>query len=57
VTLSRADTLRLAAESLTDVRTVRAVYEGRPTRPTSRERVKAAAERLGIAWVEKRRRK
>ncbi len=46
--LSRHDILRIATETLCDLRSVVAVVNGEEVRGTTRERVETAAKRLGI---------
>ena len=47
-TLNSHDYVRLAAEAIVAPRTVARLYAGRKTSTTTRERVRAAAERLGF---------
>lgn len=47
--VSDYDVKRIACESLCDYRTVRRAYEGGPVQNASRERIRRAAEALGIS--------
>ncbi len=37
----------LSAQALTDAKTTRRIYKGQPCRPSSKERLRRAAEQLG----------
>ena len=46
--LAAHDYVRIAAEGTVDPRTVRRIYEGERSSSTTRERVRQAAETLGL---------
>jgi DNA-binding LacI/PurR family transcriptional regulator len=46
--MDRATILRVAAESETDPRTVRALAMGKPVRPAMRERIERAMKKLRV---------
>ena len=48
--MTRADVLRIAAESGTDARTVLSYISGMTVRPQTAEAIELAIHKLGITW-------